>query len=204
MEIKLNCQSSIRIKSNITVYFDPYLIKDESHDADYIFITHDHYDHFDLDSINNIRNDNTVIILPDSMKDKLEESNKIIGVEPNNHYDINGISFDTIPSYNTNKTFHQKAFGWVGYLLKLENKIIYVAGDTDITEENKQVKCDIAFVPIGGTYTMDYKEAAELINIIKPSLAIPTHYFTIVGTREDAESFKKLLNDDIECNIVME
>jgi len=207
MEIKLNAQSSIKIISDKTIYFDPFEIKEESHDADYIFITHDHYDHFDLDSIEKIKNDHTIVILPDSMSInvlyKLDRNNTR-GVNPNENYNIEGLEFSTIPSYNTNKKFHPKESNWVGYLVKIEDQIIYVAGDTDITEENKQVKCDIAFVPIGGTYTMTYKEAAELINIIKPIIAIPTHYFTIVGSREDALSFKELLSNDIECKIIME
>ena len=178
MEIKLNAQSSIKIISDKTIYFDPYLIKEETHDADYILITHEHYDHFDIESIRNISKENTLIIIPNSMAKKVlyqVNPNNIRGVNPNEEYTIEGLSISTIPSYNTNKDFHKKEYKWIGYLVNIEDKIIYVAGDTDITEENKQVKCDIAFVPIGGTYTMDYKEAAELINTIKPETVIPIH-----------------------------
>ncbi|MBQ4030511.1 MAG: MBL fold metallo-hydrolase [Bacilli bacterium] len=207
MEIKLNAQSSIKITTDKIIYFDPYLIKEESHDADYILITHEHYDHFDIDSIKKVSNDKTIIIIPDSMAPKVlyqVNSNNVRGVKPNEEYTIEGLSLSTIPSYNTNKDFHKKSYNWVGYLVNIEDKIVYVAGDTDITDENKQVKCDIAFVPIGGTYTMDYKEAAELINTIKPEVVIPIHYHTIVGTREDANSFKELLDQGIECQIIME
>ena len=207
MQIKLNAQSSIKISSNKNIYFDPYLIKEEIHDADYIFITHEHYDHFDIESINKISNDNTIIILPDSMAIKVIAKlnrNNVRGVKPNEDYNINGLEFSTIPSYNTNKEFHKKEYNWVGYLVNIDNKIIYVAGDTDITTENKNVKCDIAFLPIGGTYTMNYQEAAELTNIISPSIVIPIHYHTIVGSRDDANKFKELLNKNIECQIIME
>lgn len=207
MQIKLNAQSSIKISSNKNIYFDPYLIKEETHDADYIFITHEHYDHFDIESINKISNDNTIIILPDSMAIKVIAKlnrNNVRGVKPNEDYNINGLEFSTIPSYNTNKEFHKKEYNWVGYLVNIDNKIIYVAGDTDITTENKNVKCDIAFLPIGGTYTMNYQEAAELTNIISPSIVIPIHYHTIVGSRDDANKFKELLNKNIECQIIME
>ena len=77
----------------------------------------------------------------------------------------------------------------------------YIAGDTDITTENKQVKCDVAFVPIGGTYTMDNKEAAKLINEIKPKVAIPIHYGKIIGNISDGQNFTKLINKEIECKI---
>ncbi len=207
MEIRLNAQSSIKITSNKTIYFDPYLINEESHDADFIFITHDHYDHFDLDSIKKVSNDNTIVILPDSMSIKvLFKLNKknVRGVNPNEEYNIEGLSFSTIPSYNNDKEFHKKSSKWVGYIVEIEDQKVYVAGDTDITEENKQVKCDIAFLPIGGTYTMDYKQAAELANIIKPTKVIPIHYKTIVGTESDANSFAQLIDKDIECQIIME
>ena len=207
MKTKLNAQSSIKITAEKTIYFDPYLIKEESHDADFILITHDHYDHFDLDSINKISNDKTIFIIPDSMVKKVLSKlnmSKVMTVVPNNEYTIEGLHIVTVPSYNTNKDFHQKSYNWVGYLVEIDGKSVYVAGDTDITEENKSVICDIAFLPIGGTYTMDYKEAAELANILKPSIVIPIHYKTIVGTEEDALRFKELLNKDIECQIIME
>jgi L-ascorbate metabolism protein UlaG (beta-lactamase superfamily) len=207
MKTTLNAQSSIKIESDRIIYFDPYLIKKESHDADYIFITHEHYDHFDLDSINKVSNENTLIILPDSMAIKVLyklNSNNVRGVIPNEEYTINGLHFTTIPSYNTNKDFHKKESKWVGYLVDIEDKVVYVAGDTDITPENEEVECDIAFLPIGGTYTMDYEEAAKLANIIKPEVVVPIHYETIVGTRDDANKFKELLDESIECQIIME
>ncbi len=207
MEIKLNAQSSIRIASDKIIYFDPYLIKEETHDADFIFITHDHYDHFDLDSITKVCNEKTTIILPDSMAVKVLfklNRNNVRGVNPNEEYTIDGIHFRTIPSYNVDKKFHPKESKWVGYLVDIEEQVIYVAGDTDITPENQQVKCDVAFIPIGGTYTMDYIEAAALVNMIKPRLVIPIHYKTIVGSDEDATKFKEHLNSDIECQIIME
>ena len=122
----------------------------------------------------------------------------IITVIPNEQYKINDINIKTIPAYNTNKKFHQKSNKWVGYILNINNCNYYISGDTDITEENKKVKCDIAFVPVGGTYTMTAKEAAELINMIKPKIAIPIHYGKIVGSKKDADEFVNLLNVEID------
>ena len=116
---------------------------------------------------------------------------------------ILGIRFETVPAYNVNKTFHTKEKGWVGYIIELGGIRYYFAGDTDINEENKKVKCDVAFIPVGGTYTMDYKEAAELINEIKPKIAVPIHYGSIVGTKQDAISFIKLLHSSIKGVILM-
>lgn len=198
--IEINTQSSIKIDN---IYFDPFRINNKTNDAKLIFITHSHYDHFDLNSIDNIINDETIIIIPNDKKliNKLKKYNTLI-VEPNNEYEIKNIKFKTIPSYNTNKLFHKKEYGWVGYLIDLDKKY-YIMGDTDIIEEAKTVKCDHLFIPIGGTYTMDYKEAAKLTNIIKPKVVTPIHYGSIVGSKEDGDKLKKLINEEIETQLLL-
>ena len=156
-------------------YHDYEKINEESHDADLIFITHDHYDHFDLDSIKKIMNDNTLIIIPDSMFLKVVpfiKPDQVRGVKPSKDYEIGGISFTTIPSYNLNKDFHPLTNEWVGYILNINEQKVLVSGDTDATKELLNTKCDIAFVPIGGTYTMNYEEAAKAINTMKPKMVI--------------------------------
>ena len=147
-------------------------------------------------------NDNTIIIIPDSVFLKVVpylNQKQIRGVVPNEDYIINVLSFSTIPSYNINKNFHPKSSNFVGYLVNIDNQKVLVTGDTDKTPELLNVKCDIAFVPIGGTYTMDPNEAAEAINHIKPTLVIPTHFGSIVGNKNDADKFASLLDKDIEC-----
>lgn len=206
-KISINCHSSIKIIDKKIIYFDPYQIEEESHDADMIFITHDHYDHLDFQSISKIKKDDTVIILPNTCARKLiadkKDMTQYIGVNPNEQYFIKEINVTTIPSYNTNKEFHKKTENWVGYIIELNNEKIYVSGDTDINEDIKKVKCDIALIPIGGTYTMNKEEAAELINIIKPKVVIPTHYAKIVGELKDGEDFKSLINKETECHLLI-
>ena len=178
--IEVLYHSSIRINKEKTIYIDPFKIDRNYNDADIVFITHDHYDHYSEEDIDKVINENTTIIIPEELLTKLLRKginkNAIITVEPNKNYMVQGIKFETISAYNTNKTFHPKENGWVGYIIIINGIRYYIAGDTDITEENKQVKCDVAFVPVGGTYTMDFKEAASLINEIKPKIAIPTQY----------------------------
>lgn len=206
-KISINCQSSIKITDDKIIYFDPYKITNEYHDADLIFITHDHYDHYDIESIKNIMKDTTKLIIPDKMAPTVLmtfKSENVIGVLPNENYELEGIPVETIPSYNTNKQFHPKTNNWVGYIITLNDERIYVSGDTDITEENMKVRCDIALIPIGGTYTMDAKEAAILINTIKPKIVIPTHYITIVGTKKDEETFISSLDKNIEYITLIE
>ena len=175
--------------------------------ADIVFITHDHYDHYSEEDIDKVINENTTIIIPEELLTKLLRKginkNAIITVEPNEKYMVQGIKFETIPAYNTNKIFHPKENGWVGYIITLDDIRYYIAGDTDITEENRKVKCDVAFVPVGGTYTMDFKEAAQLINEIQPKIAVPIHYGSVVGTKQDATDFIKLLHPSIKGIILM-
>ncbi len=193
--------------NNKIVYVDPYGLQEFTKDADIIFITHDHYDHFSIDDIQKIKKEDTVFILPESMNEKAIESgietDKIIKVVPNKEYEYQKLKFETIPSYNINKKFHPKENNWIGYIIEVNNIRYYIAGDTDFTPESKNVKCDIALVPIGGTYTMNYEEAAKLVNQISPKIVIPIHYGKVVGTKQDAEKFKGILNRDIECVIMI-
>ena len=205
--IKVLCHSSIKFEKEQVIYFDPYKINEKYNDADIIFITHSHYDHFSEEDILKVKKEETKIVVPEdlynkSFKLKFDEANILI-VKPNEEYEVNNIKFKTIPAYNVNKNFHPKTNNWVGYIITLDNVSYYIAGDTDITEENRKVKCDVAFVPVGGTYTMTAKEAANLVNEIKPKIAVPIHYGLIVGSKEDEEIFKNNVNNDIDVNVLI-
>ena len=200
MDIKINGHSSIKIISDKIIYFDPFKIEKESHDADIIFITHDHYDHFSIEDIKKIEKEDTVYVIPECMYNLLGGENVVV-LSANEKAIVEGYDVYTVPSYNVNKKFHPKEKGYLGYLVRIEDKVVYVAGDTDINEDNLKIKCDIALVPVGGKYTMDYREAAELINTIKPEIAIPTHYGDIVGQKDDGEKFMKLVDKEIKVEI---
>lgn len=199
--------SSIKIKDNKIIYIDPFKIDKDYNDADIVFITHDHFDHYSEEDIDKVINENTIIIIPEELLTKILRKginkNAVITVESNKEYMVQGIKFETIPSYNVNKKFHPKENNWVGYIITIDEVRYYIAGDTDITEENRKVKCDVAFVPVGGTYTMSFEEAAQLINEIKPQVAVPIHYGSVVGTKQDAIDFIKLLNPTINGIILM-
>ncbi len=204
--IKVLCHSSIKIEKDKVIYIDPFKIDTRYEDADIIFITHSHYDHYSKEDIDLVKKENAKIVAPKSLKELLLNNFKeeyITIVEPNKEYIVDNIKFKTIPAYNINKQFHPKENEWVGYIIEINNIKYYIAGDTDITNENQQVECDVAFVPVGGTYTMDYKEAAQLINKIRPKIAIPIHYGSIVGSKEDAIAFSKLLDEEIGSKILI-
>lgn len=197
MKIEVLSHASIKLSSDKIIYFDPYDIKNEFHDADYIFITHDHYDHYDEESINNIKKDSTKIIVPKCLETK---ENDLV-VEPNKEYNLDNIRFKTISSYNLGKEFHPKEKDYVGYNILINGLYYYVMGDTDRTTETDKVKTDICFVPIGGTYTMDLAEAISYINDLKPKKAIPVHYGKIVGDRNLGQEFKNKIDKNIEVVI---
>lgn len=203
--ISVNIQSSILISGNVKIYFDPIKM-DRKYDADYIFITHSHYDHFSKEDILNIKNDNTVIIGPYDIYDKCLEmgfsKDRVIKVKPCEEYDYGVIRFKTVYAYNLNKNFHLKESNWVGYVLEFEGKKYYIAGDTDVIMDNLSVlkNIDVAFIPIGGTYTMDALEAADFVNKIKPKLVVPIHYGMVVGDEKDLKQFILNVSSDIKVN----
>lgn len=206
MNIEILCHSSIKVESQgKIIYSDPFKIKENKKDADVIIITHSHYDHFSEEDILKVKNEKTKILITNDLLEKTLQlgfnKDNIIIVMPNNEYKVLDLEINTIPAYNENKRFHPKQNDWVGYILNIENQKVYIAGDTDITEENKKVECDIALVPVGGTYTMNYEEAAELINYIKPKKAIPMHYAEIVGNKEDGIKFKENVDNNINVEI---
>ncbi|MFR5856391.1 MAG: MBL fold metallo-hydrolase [Bacilli bacterium] len=203
--VKFVKHSCIKICDNLVIYFDPFKIDKFYNDADIIFITHNHYDHYSEEDIKKVMKDDSFIVIPYDLEESVLnlgfKINNVIMVKPNKQYEVLNITFNTIPAYNTNKNFHLRSYDWIGYIININNFTYYIAGDTDKTPENSSVLCDVAFVPIGGTYTMNYLEAAELINEIKPKMVVPIHYGVIVGSREDAIKFKNLINKDIICKI---
>ena len=190
--IEINTQSSIRIKLNKVIYFDPFKIEEFKNDADIIFITHNHYDHMDLESIEKVKNDNTIVVAPLSMEEVIRniKFKDYIFLSPNDEINIENIHIKAVPAYNLEKPFHPRTNNWLGYIITYNNISYYIAGDTDKTKEVESVKCDIALIPIGGHFTMNVDEATELINIIKPKLVIPTHYGTIIGDPSDGKTLK--------------
>ena len=206
--IKINTQSSIKIEGSKTIYIDPYKRAKAMHDADIIFITHAHYDHYDEPSLRNVAKEDSVIVCPESMLADVTAMNVRVlngdmdeGIISMNAGDTAeaapGITVEAVPAYNINKNFHPKANGWLGYIITMDGVRYYAAGDTDALPELEDVECDIAFVPVGGTYTATAAESARLVNKIRPQIAIPIHYGTIVGRAAEADTFGAALDDGI-------
>lgn len=203
--IKINCHSSIKIEKDKIIYIDPFRINEVPHDADYIFITHSHYDHFSVKDILKVAKIDTIFVSTEDTKSSLElmgiPEEQIVIVKPNSNYELKDIKFETVPSYNENKKYHPKENNWVGYIIELNENKYYIAGDTDNISEIQNIKCDIAFLPIGGEFTMNAKEASDLANSIDCKIVVPTHYAELIGTKEDLEEFIKLTNKEAKVFI---
>lgn len=202
MSISINSHSSIQIDN---LYFDPFQIKKPLPPAKYIFITHSHYDHLSVEDIKKVCDKNTIIIAPKDCKETLESNfeNKVIYVKPKETLTLGGVQVKTFASYNLNKVFHKKEMAWVGYKITYDGTSYAIVGDSDATPELEKLSCDVLFLPIGGTYTMTAEEAATLAKKVKPKLVIPTHYGSIVGTKNDAKTFVKALNKEVEHKLLI-
>ena len=202
--ISVNTQSSIRISyGGAAVRFDPLGIEREPRDADVVFVTHAHGDHFSPADIEKVSRPGTVLVVPESMADQAKESVSLplVTVVPGQSGEAAGIPFEAVPAYNRLKPFHPKRNRWVGYVVTLGDARVYVAGDTDAVPELEDIRCDVALVPAGGKYTMTAKEAAGLVNRMNPAAAIPTHYGTIVGTPEDGAEFAEHVREGIRVEL---
>jgi len=161
---------------DVVVYVDPRNLSISPHDATLILVTHTHGDHYQPTDIAKVSRQGTgQVILPGQT------------------IQLDAVSVTAVPAYNINKPNHQKANNWIGYIIEIASKRIYVAGDTDLIPEMQTLgKIDVAFLPAGGAYTMNATEAAQAAHVINPTLAIPYHWGTSVGTLADAQLFTQL------------
>ncbi len=199
LDIQWLGHSGFLIKNPSIIYIDPYNIRDGLDKADYILITHSHYDHCSVADMQKIIKEGTrIIITPDGQSKitRFETPVKIEVIEPGQELSFGDLKITAVPAYNIDKHFHSKDEQWVGYVIKSNGTIVYHAGDTDFIPEMQKLtgysqpdKQFLALLPVGGRFTMSSEEAVEAAKLIKPTMAIPMHYGTIVGSDEDAKDF---------------
>lgn len=184
--------ASFRLESaaGTMVYIDPYNLKEQAKKADIVLITHPHFDHFSPADINKVAKNSTKLFGPEALAGKVQGD--FTALKPGDKAEAAGVSIEAVPAYNTDKNFHPKAAGFLGYLAAIDGLTVYHAGDTDLIEEMKGLKADVALLPIGGTYTMDAVDACKACQLIRLQAAVPMHYGSVVGSREDAIRFRNL------------
>ena len=184
-------------KDGHVIYIDPFQLENIQQ-ADLVIVTHGHYDHLSIPDMKRIVTSKTTVVCPSDCISKINgnlEPKDIVPFAPMAENNVLGMKIKAVPAYNTNKVFHPKDNDWLGYVVTLSGKTVYHAGDTDLIPEMEHLgTVDIALLPVSGTYVMSAKEAASACKKIKPKIAIPMHYGSIVGNEDNAVEFEKLVN----------
>ncbi|RLF08641.1 MAG: MBL fold metallo-hydrolase [Thermoprotei archaeon] len=188
----------------VVIYIDPYKIERERNDGDIIVCTHEHFDHCSPEDIKKVMKESAHIVASVNCKDKVKGlSDNITLLAPGDTATVRGVELIAIPAYNIDKPYHTRDYKGIGVILTVKNVKIYHAGDTDFIPEMKELKdIDIALLPVSGKYVMNASEACEAAKVINPKVAIPMHYGVIVGSKSDAEKFKKCLEGLIKVVIL--
>ncbi len=190
---------SFRVDASTCIYIDPFQIENGK-PADLILVTHDHFDHCSPEDVAKIQRPGTVIVTEKDSAQKLSGDVRVM--TPGERLALNGVTVEAVPAYNTNKDFHPKAKGWLGFVIDIDGVRIYHAGDSDYIPEMKDLDVDIALLPVSGTYVMNSDEAVEAALAINPKLAIPMHYGAIVGDSSDATHFRDKLAGKVDVLIL--
>jgi L-ascorbate metabolism protein UlaG (beta-lactamase superfamily) len=196
--IKWLGHAGFRIDAGRTIYIDPFEIG-PGPPADLVLISHSHYDHCSPEDLDKIVRPDTVIVTEKSTAAKLSGNIEVLA--PGDSVDLAGIGIEAVPAYNTDKAFHPRAQGWLGFVISVDGVRIYHTGDSDFIPEMAGIKADIALLPVSGTYVMDPEQAAAAARAINPAYAIPMHYGKIVGTARQAAAFKAALEGRINVHL---
>ena len=182
---------SFRVDGSVTLYIDPWKVGPGAPTADVILVTHDHYDHLSLPDIKKLAGPRTVVVGPAPVTAQLSGL-ETVTVAAGDAVSVGGVGVTAVPAYNTNKfrepglTYHPQEAGHLGYIVELDGRRIYHAGDTDAIPEMAGVVCDVALLPVSGTFVMTADEAATACDMISAGVVVPMHYGTVAGSAEDA------------------
>ncbi len=215
VEIEFLGHDGFKISSGKTIIIDPYQVSGNAGKADILLITHGHYDHCSIEDIKRVVGNGTAVVCPADCQSKIMDLGVSVNmqvVEVKDVLELGDVTVECVPAYNKNKDFHPKSEGWLGYVIKIGNVIIYHAGDSDFIPEmqklsgyGKHGNTFVALLPVSGKYVMDVEEAVEAASVIGPDIVIPMHYGSgVAGTVEDANRFVELCKEKGINAIVLE
>ena len=193
---------AFRIAGSMVIYIDPFKIV-KSDKADIVLLSHEHFDHMSLEDLDKVVTPETSIVASTLCKQGVKQINtkEKRFLDPGAKTNVAGVEIEAVPAYNLNKfrepgkPFHPKEAKGVGFIIKMDGTTVYYAGDTDHIPEMKTFRCDVALLPVSGTYVMTAEEAAEAAAAVNPKIAVPMHYGAIVGSDADAQKFKSLVKN---------
>ena len=202
LEFSRIAHDTFRVQGSKVIYTDPFKVT-KADEADIVLISHEHFDHLSLEDLQKVTSARTTIVASMSCKSGLKKvkAKETKFLEPGGKLTIGKVDIEAVPAYNVNKfrapgqVFHPKEDKKLGFVFVMDGTRVYFAGDTDFIPEMKNIQCDIALLPVSGTYVMTAEEAAEAVEAMKPKIAIPMHYAAIVGGEGDALKFKSLVKD---------
>jgi L-ascorbate metabolism protein UlaG (beta-lactamase superfamily) len=207
LDFKRIAHDTFRIAGSKVIYTDPFKVT-ERDEADIVLLTHEHFDHLSVEDLQKVISPGTTILASPLCKEGLQKIKvkEMRFLDPGGKFTVGtpksgGVQVEAVPAYNVNKfrepgkAFHPKGEKRLGFLIKMDGTTVYHAGDTDFIPEMKSIRCDIALLPVSGTYVMTQEEAADAAEAIKPKIAVPMHYGAIVGSDADAQKFKALVKN---------
>jgi L-ascorbate metabolism protein UlaG (beta-lactamase superfamily) len=187
--------SSVRIRrAGLEIHVDPIGVSGDSR-ADIILLTHPHYDNFSESDIGRLRTPETVVVAPATMKKLLDDADHFM--RPGDMLQLDGLDVLAVPAYNLDKRFHRPEQGWLGYVFTVGGVTYYHAGDTDLLPSMSGIRCDVAFLPCGGHYTMGPEDAARAATACAASVIVPIHWGEPHATREDIERIRDLFDGEV-------
>ncbi|HEX5410722.1 MAG TPA: MBL fold metallo-hydrolase [Terriglobia bacterium] len=202
LEFTRIAHDTFRVAGSKVIYTDPFKVSKQDK-ADVVLLSHEHFDHLSLDDLNKVCTPETIIVASRACEtglDRVQARGKHF-IEPGQKLNVDQIAIEAVPAYNVDKfrepgkPFHPKDVKGVGFVFEMDGTRVYYAGDTDLIPEMESIQCDIALLPVSGTYVMTVDEAAKAAQTINPRIAVPMHYAAIVGTDDDALKFKSIVTN---------